>query len=274
MVMSFQTDFQHWWHGRLRRPFGLHVSIRTEEGTPLLLLHGLGSGGLAWQGLVRQTGSRWQVVAPDLLGFGRSPQPDFIDYTVDDHAKAVAKVIRQTYGRKRITVMAHSMGCLVAIRLSQMRGVKIDRLILYEPPLLSVAEARRLKRLPRYKDLYRRAAENPQVLMTFSKLLARVISETPFNVSSDNWLPNERSLRNTILRQDAIEVLENIRIRTDIAYGRFDFIVDSKSARRKLKKNPFIHFHQINDTHGVSRLSNGALVKLLDKPRLTETKPV
>lgn len=44
----------------------------TGSGDPLLLLHGLGSSGRDWEEQVPAFSTRYQVITPDLIGFGRS----------------------------------------------------------------------------------------------------------------------------------------------------------------------------------------------------------
>ena len=46
------------------------------EGSPLVLLHGLGSSGLDWEFQVAHFRDRFRVVTPDLRGHGRSSKPD------------------------------------------------------------------------------------------------------------------------------------------------------------------------------------------------------
>ena len=45
------------------------------EGTPIVLLHGLGASGVYWGSAYDRLGDGHRLVVPDLLGFGASPRP-------------------------------------------------------------------------------------------------------------------------------------------------------------------------------------------------------
>jgi pimeloyl-ACP methyl ester carboxylesterase len=80
----------------------------------LVLLHGLGAAREVWQPMLalgRWSGS-W--IAPDLRGHGESAHAD--DYSLGAHAGDVAETIGT--GWREITVLGHSMGGAVALRLA------------------------------------------------------------------------------------------------------------------------------------------------------------
>ena len=51
--------------------------LEAGTGEPVVLLHGSGPGttAAAWTSLIAALAPRFEVVAPDLLGFGASPRP-------------------------------------------------------------------------------------------------------------------------------------------------------------------------------------------------------
>jgi len=273
-TMSFMTVIKDWFKPTPQLHIGIETGRRGQR--PLVLLHGIGSSGPVWRNVLRKAGS-WHGLGLDLLGFGKSPTPIDIDYNLDDHTRAVAKAIRCKFGLRPVTIMAHSMGCLIAIELTKYKTIRIKRLVLYEPPLLTPTESQALNRKfskgPSYQKLYNWIAGKPQMMIAYSRVLARFAMDTPpFMVDEDNWEPISKTLRNAIVRQgDTLKQLENINVRTDIAYGRFDFVVDSRTSRRRLAHNPKIHFHQVTDTHGITRVSSAQLVKILNQPDSTET---
>jgi len=60
---------------------------------PLLLIHGLGSRGEDWAPLIpRLAAAGFHVYAPDLLGYGRSPQPN-VDYSVPLQEKLIVQFL-------------------------------------------------------------------------------------------------------------------------------------------------------------------------------------
>ncbi len=57
---------------------------RWGDGPSVVFLHGLGASARYWQ-RVREASEGYAGLAPDLLGFGRSPSPADAAYDVDCH---------------------------------------------------------------------------------------------------------------------------------------------------------------------------------------------
>ncbi|MGH8986414.1 MAG: alpha/beta fold hydrolase [Acidimicrobiia bacterium] len=97
-------------------------------GAPVVFLHGLGASSRYWERLV--TGSSgYQGVAPDLLGFGRSPKPDDATYDVATHLDAIAPLARPAS-----LVVGHSAGAILAVALAATRPQLVKTLLLLGLP--------------------------------------------------------------------------------------------------------------------------------------------
>jgi pimeloyl-ACP methyl ester carboxylesterase len=110
-----------------------HVTAYREEGQgpPLLLLHGLGSSGDSFAALSHRLSASVRVIAPDLLGSGRTAKPD-IDYRPQETARHVVKLCTSLSLGPLRGVLGHSQGAAVAIELCHL--VPVERLILVDPP--------------------------------------------------------------------------------------------------------------------------------------------
>ncbi|HEU4355134.1 MAG TPA: alpha/beta fold hydrolase [Actinomycetota bacterium] len=97
----------------LRLPWGRMRVWRGGEGPLLLAVHGLGGSGRYWEGLARRVGHRFQVLAPDLAGFGRSDKPA-VDYDRAFHVGNLEAVVEDTGGAGPVVVVAHSLGAVLA----------------------------------------------------------------------------------------------------------------------------------------------------------------
>jgi len=93
---------------RAVRPF-----VRDEgDGTPLVLLHGFGLDGTAWDDVVARLRPGIRILRPDARGLGRSadlPGP----YTVERMADDVVDLLDER-GLARAAIVGHSMGGVVA----------------------------------------------------------------------------------------------------------------------------------------------------------------
>lgn len=262
------------WHRWLRRPYELNTVIDEGHGKTVVLLHGIGRNGSVWQNLATELrGNGCHVLAYDLLGFGASPKPSWPSYTVQDHARMVKAMLPR---KGKITLVGHSMGCLVAIHIASQYPGRVAHVILYEPPVFAdipefASHARRRKI---YLSIYERIADNPTAVLTYARLFGRAAARiADIATATEQWIPFERSMRNTIISQTAYNELHRLVVPTNIVYGRLDIMVSQTEVKRMFKDNQNIHFSIITDTHGVSKKASKYLAKLILHQTVPSNKP-
>ena len=89
--------------------------FRTGSGPPVLLLHGLGMGKVAWRPVIPLLAREREVIALDLPGFGASPQGP---HTVEGLAHCVA-AFAAGLGLERPHVAGNSLGGAVALAMGE-----------------------------------------------------------------------------------------------------------------------------------------------------------
>jgi pimeloyl-ACP methyl ester carboxylesterase len=100
-------------------------------GTPLVLVHGLGARGEDWAAMIPGMAARgFHVYVPDLLGYGRSPQPD-LDYSISLEEQTVVQFM-QVMRVPRADVGGWSMGGWVVMKLALDHPEMVDRLMIYD----------------------------------------------------------------------------------------------------------------------------------------------
>jgi len=264
------------WHRWLRRPYVLTKVFDTGSGEPVVLLHGLATSSQTWRPLIKPLQKRnWRIIAFDLLGFGVSPKPDWPDYDVHTHSRSVLASLERLKLSEPVTIVGHSMGCLVAAHIAATQPRLVKRLVLYEPPLYADLPefAGHMKDRDRYFRLYERVAASPKLVLRSIRVMGLMATKLAgFSLTQDNWYAFERSLRNTIMRQRAYDDLRGITVPTQIIYGRLDLVVANKEVKKLFERNPHISFHAVNDVHGVSFWSGRFLANLLEKGRAEYTK--
>ncbi|HSE71405.1 MAG TPA: alpha/beta fold hydrolase [Nocardioidaceae bacterium] len=112
-------------HGH-RRAF-----IKTGSGPALLLLHGLGCDHTTWLPVVAALSRRYTVIAPDLLGHGKSDKPR-ADYSVGGYANGMRDLLT-VLGIDKVTVVGHSFGGGVAMQFAYQFPERTERMILVAP---------------------------------------------------------------------------------------------------------------------------------------------
>jgi len=105
------------------------------SGEPLICLHSGGSSGRQWKRLSEALGDEYQLIAPDLLGFGQTDMwPETGNLSVNLQADLVADIAFGD-GERAFDVVGHSYGGAVALRLYLQHPHSIRSLTLIEPIL-------------------------------------------------------------------------------------------------------------------------------------------
>jgi pimeloyl-ACP methyl ester carboxylesterase len=108
---------------------GHRVGFRIAgEGPLILLIHGITSTSEVWLGAMASLAERYTVVAPDLLGHGRSAKPRG-DYSLGAYASG-ARDLLGVLGFERGTVVGHSLGGGIALQFAYQFPEYSERLVL------------------------------------------------------------------------------------------------------------------------------------------------
>ena len=104
------------------------------EGKPLLVIHGWGATSSSWMGVVEEmTGEGFQIIIPDLPGFGKSPEPKKVWGTAD-YASIILKLIKEL-GLNELYLLGHSFGGGIALRIAT-EGNGVEKLILCDAAVI------------------------------------------------------------------------------------------------------------------------------------------
>ena len=98
------------------------------SGPAILLIHGIGDNSTTWETVQLKLAQRFTVIAPDLLGHGKSDKPR-ADYSVAAYANGMRDLL-SVLDTDRVTVVGHSLGGGVAMQFVYQFPHLIDRLIL------------------------------------------------------------------------------------------------------------------------------------------------
>jgi pimeloyl-ACP methyl ester carboxylesterase len=120
----------------------LHVKRSGEtEGPPVVFIHGLGGSMDYWTPLINSPPLKSSnCLLFDLEGHGLSPTSNLSKLSISSLASDVKALCSQS-NFTGVTLVAHSMGCLVAMKCAQENPDLISRLVLIGPPPNPLPEA-------------------------------------------------------------------------------------------------------------------------------------
>jgi pimeloyl-ACP methyl ester carboxylesterase len=229
--MNLMNDlFDVLWHQKFNRPYRLASPINVQSGIPVVLLHGIGRSSEVWNHVVTDLAHKpYHVITFDLLGFGESPKPTWPKYDVDDHARAVIHSMNAQNISSQAILVGHSMGCLIAVRVAQLRPDLVRHLVLYEMPLYAgLPEKRRYEiRLKLYTSVYNRLITYQPSFGEDKRGFAERVAERlrlP-KLTEETWQPFVRSLENTIVKQTISQGIKTMKTPMDVIYGSRDMFV-------------------------------------------------
>ena len=105
------------------------VTYRTAgEGPVILLIHGMAGSATTWRQVLPALSRQFTVVAPDLLGHGRSDKPAG-DYSLGAFAGMLRDLL-VALGHDRATIVGQSLGGGVALQLAYQHPEFCERLVL------------------------------------------------------------------------------------------------------------------------------------------------
>jgi pimeloyl-ACP methyl ester carboxylesterase len=216
-----------WLTGLLRRPPLLHVAIDVGTGPPVVMIHGIASSSVTFERLVPLVEPYHRVIAIDLLGFGESPAPEDAEYTMDEHAAALARTVRSLRLRGPFVLVGHSMGALIASRYAAVNPGKVSRLVIISPPIYvptsTIGGTGGRTAMDLYFRTYEYLRENKDFTMRAAASLARLSPiKNLLDVSERNWRAFALSLQNSIETQTTLSDLAAVRVPVELIYGSLD----------------------------------------------------
>jgi len=107
------------------------------EGSVIVCLHGSTSSSKQWQTFIDRLSADYRVIAPDLYGYGKSPEwSEQRPMSLDDEINLLKPMLDDICGSFHL--IGHSYGAAVAFKLSLGCPSRIRSLVAYEPVLFNL----------------------------------------------------------------------------------------------------------------------------------------
>ncbi len=204
------------------------------SGDPIVLLHGIAASGRYWDSFKMHIINK-RLIALDLLGFGLSPMPKSSAYTYETHIKSIVETL-DSLNLKQTTIIGHSMGALLALRLATTHPERVKKLVLIGMPIYADAASAR-KDITKSKVLNKLAFYGPTshilctvwcgILRPVSKRLAPYyLNNLSKTVAQDSvlhtWQSYSQSMHNVIENQCVVKDFTKLHMPVTLIYGNKD----------------------------------------------------
>lgn len=195
----------------------------SEQGT-LILLPGFTGSSRTWDFYTESLSQQYRLVMLDALGFGQSPKPSTINYTLEDHLQAIDHTLQTLDLKEPLHLLGYSMGSLLALAYAQHFSARVSKLVLIALPLYrNEQEARKtIKKSSVFIRLMGTdnwlAQTTCQFMCTFQPFFQKIapsLSPTvPVNVARDgmlhNWSSYSQTLKHVIFEATGLEWLRSV----------------------------------------------------------------
>ncbi len=245
-------------HRWLRIPYSLYVRTNQRPIRPratILLIHGIGNSGAAWDAVVKKLPNDLHVVTIDLLGFGESPRPSWMVYDAKAQARSVLATFFKLRLKGQVIIVGHSLGALVAVEIAKRYPLLVKSLVLLSPPFYRVAPRSR-SALPNAdklrRDIYSLVKKHPDQLLRITSLALKLgLLNKAFSLTADTTSVYMNAFEASILNQTSLEDATRLRIPLTILYGRLDPVVVPRNLTYLARKNKNVTLTPVMASHEI-----------------------
>ena len=226
---------------------------RRGKGTPLVLLHGYPLDHLLWEDVAPLLEDTFDLILPDLRGFGESTTVDS-PYTMDDYASDVAGLLDQL-GIQKAAIAGHSMGGYVALAFARLYPERISGLGLVSSQVLADPPDRKDGR-------YKSAAEVSEkgIGGVVETMAPKFTSDERLQAFARDAMKRQQpaafigALKAMAERMDSTPLLPSFKFPVVIIHGKADALIPIDRAREVKNAVPHAHLVELESAGHIPML--------------------
>lgn len=217
---------------------------RRGKGTPMVLLHGFPLDHHLWDEVVPLLEDQFDLIIPDLRGFGGSSTVDSF-YSMEDYASDVAALLDHL-GIPKAAIVGHSMGGYVALAFARLFPDRVSGLGLVSSQVLDDAPERKEGRYKSAADVADKGIASVVEAMA-PKLTADTRLQEYARASMEKQQPAAYigALKAMAERVDSTPLLSTISYPVVLIHGDADALIPVDRAREVKASFPQSHFVEI-----------------------------
>jgi pimeloyl-ACP methyl ester carboxylesterase len=218
---------------------------RHGKGTPLVLLHGYPLDHHLWDEVVPLLKDTFDLIIPDLRGFGESTTTD-APYTMDDFASDVAGLLDQL-GIEKAAIAGHSMGGYVALAFARLYPERVSAFALVSSQVLADPPDRKEGRYKSAADVAEKGIGGVVETMT-SKFTSNPQWQAFARKNMEAQQPAAYigALKAMAERVDATPLLSTMKYPVVLIHGDADGLIPIERAREVKALLPEAHLVEIS----------------------------
>ena len=232
---------------------------RFGRGVPLMLLHGYPLDHSIWETLVPLLKDDFDLILPDLRGFGES-QSAKMDYAMSDLAEDLANLLDQL-GIKKAAMVGHSMGGYVTLACTSAHPKRLLGLSLISSQALADSPEKKIGRYQEAESVLangvKDVAEGMSVKLTArpdlqSRLKGLILKQRPEGLAG--------ALRAMAERPDSTQMLSGLDLPFVMVHGLDDALIPVERAR--VIKSAVAGAH-------LTEIPHAGHMPMMEEPRMT-----
>lgn len=237
--------------GPLPLPHLYFQSMGKEGIERILFLHGITGSRRYWEKRVRPLAKDYQLILPDLLGFGLSPKPH-LEYDVNLFRDSLWNFLHHNgFTSDPIHIVGHSLGGIIALEFAVRYPQAVGKIVILNLPRypdFHTAHQHFWNGSPSYRRLLNQhsfQANLAQLRRTGPELALKYLLRLPWGVIADARKHSMKSLTSTLehclLHYRVDPILEKLDSRPILMiHGHLDQVAPYEQVRSLPRKFPFI----------------------------------
>ncbi len=219
---------------------------RHGKGNPLVLLHGFPLDHHTWDEIVALLEDRFDLILPDLRGFGESTTVES-PYTMDDYASDIAGLLDHLRIEKA-AIAGHSMGGYIALAFARLFPDRVTGLALVASQTLADPPDRKEGRYKSAADVAANGiggvVDAMATKLTYVEQLQAVVREIMERQQPAAYIGGFRAMAE---RQDSTSLLAEMKYPVVIVHGNADVLIPVERGREVKDAVAHAHFAELGN---------------------------
>ncbi len=235
---------------------GINIAYdRKGKGLPLILIHGYPLDHTIWNGVIESLSDEFDLIIPDLRGFGESDVRE-ADDSIVDYATDMAGLLNHLK-IKKATLVGHSMGGYIALAFAREFPERVSGLGMVSTQILADTKERKEGRIATAKQVLEEGVHT--VVESMTPKLSKEVRIQDFVrslIAKQRPLGIYSALKAMAERPDSTELFTTFKYPTVIVHGDEDALIPVERGREMKAALPSAHYVELAGLGHMAMMEN------------------